>query len=399
MELECASGEQSLAMAADPSRALALGSDLPAADAARLKDLEQRLAHLESYGTHATADGAAPKRTVLVDPRTVLMFMGVVAAALLAGALVYLAWNAISLVLIAILVALALNPAVELFVSRGWRRGLAATAVFAIALAVLLLVMVVALPPIIDQVTRLVDGLPALAKGHGPLGFLQRRYHLVDHVRATVGTGDSAVSVALGVAATAVSLVVVGFLTFFMLLEGPAWVERLLNLVPDHSRVHCERVGHGISRTVAGFVAGNVLTAMVAGVLATIVLFATGVPYAIPLGVLVAFLDLLPIVGAILAIAVLGTVALTQGLVPTVIVVGFFFIYHQIEVYYLRPVIYGRTIELSPLAVLVTVVIGTGLAGLMGAIAAIPVAGAIQAIFSELAQARTAGRHREIVRT
>ena len=326
------------------------------------------------------------------------MVLGVVAAAVLAAALIYLAWGALSLILIAVLVALALNPAVEFFVCRGWQRGPAATAVFLIALIVLAIVAVVALPPIIGQVTDLADGLPALAKGHGPLGYLQRQYHLVDHVRAAVGTGDSALSVALGVAATGVSLVVVAFLTFFMLLEGPAWFERLLGLVPDHARVHCERVGDGISRTVAGFVAGTFITALIAGLLATIVLFATGVPYAIPVGLLVAFLDLLPIVGAILAIAVLATVSLTQGLIQAVIVVGIFFVYHQLEVYYLRPVIYGRTIELSPLAVLVTVVIGTGLAGLMGAIAAIPVAGAIQAAITELAAARSAGRHRDIIR-
>lgn len=385
-------------MSAHLPRPLALGAESPGSDAERLRELEQRLARLEGDGATG-ADADAPKRAVVVDPRTVMVVLGVVAAALLAGSLVYLAWGAISLVLVAILVALALNPAVELFVCRGWRRGAAATAVFLIALIVLLLVAVVALPPIVTQVSDLVNGLPALAKGHGPLGFLQRQYHLVDHVRATVGTGDSAVNVALGVAATGVSLVVVAFLTFFMLLEGPAWVVRLLDLVPDHARVHCERVGHGISRTVAGFVAGTVITAVIAGVLATIVLFATGVPYAIPVGLLVAFLDLLPIVGAILAIAVLATVSLTQGLIPAIVVVGIFFVYHQIEVYYLRPVIYGRTIELSPLAVLVTVVIGTGLAGLMGAIAAIPVAGAIQAIITELAAAREAGRHRDIIRT
>jgi predicted PurR-regulated permease PerM len=383
-------------VSAHPPRTLALGTELPASDAARVQELERRLARLEAERV-AGAGGDAPKRAVVVDPRTVLMVLGVVAAAMLAGALVYLAWGALSLVLVAILVALALNPAVEFFVCRGWRRGPAATAVFLIALVVVLIVAVVAVPPIVGQVTDLVDGLPALAKGHGPLGFLQRQYHLVDHVRTAVGTEDSAVSVALGVAATGVSLVVVGFLTFFMLLEGPAWVTRLLDLAPDHARVHCERVGHGISRTVAGFVAGNVITAGIAGVLATVVLFATGVPYAIPLGLFVAFLDLLPIVGAILAIAVLGTVSLTQGLGPAIIVVGIFFVYHQLEVYYLRPVIYGRTIELSPLAVLVTVVIGTGLAGLLGAIAAIPIAGAIQAIVTEVAAARQAGRHRDII--
>ncbi len=384
-------------MSAHPPRTLALGTELPGSDVERLRELEQRLARLEVERA-ATPDGDAPKRAVVVDPRTVMVVLGVVAAALLAAALVYVAWGALSLVLIAILVALALNPAVEFFVRRGWRRGPAATAVFLIALIVLVIVAVLAIPPIVGQVTDLVNGLPALAKGHGPLGFLQRQYHLVDHVRAAVGTGDSAVSVALGVAATGVSLVVVAFLTFFMLLEGPVWVERLLNLVPDHARVHCERVGDGISRTVAGFVAGNVITALIAGLLAAIVLFATGVPYAIPIGLLVAFLDLLPIVGAILAIAVLGTVSLTQGLIPGIVVVGIFFVYHQFEVYYLRPVIYGRTIELSPLAVLVTVVVGTGLAGLMGAIAAIPVAGAIQAIITELAAARAAGRHRDIVK-
>jgi predicted PurR-regulated permease PerM len=130
---------------------------------------------------------------------------------------------------------------------------------------------------------------------------------------------------------------------------------------------------------------------------AAVILLANGVPYAIPLGLLVAILNLLPIVGAILSMAILALVSLTQGTVAAIVVVGVYFVYHQFEVYYLRPVIYGRTVELSPLAVLVTVVIGTEMAGLLGAIAAIPVAGGIQVIICELLDARAAGRRRDIV--
>src|SRR6185295_9765245 len=107
-----------------------------------------------------------------------------------------------------------------------------------------------------------------------------------------------------------------------------------------------ERIADGIYRTVGGFVSGNLVASFLAGLTTAAVLLATGIPFAIPL----AFLDLLPIFGMIVALVIMGAVAFSHSLVAGIVVVGFMFVYHQFEVYLLRPLIYGRTIELSPLA-------------------------------------------------
>ena len=192
-------------------------------------------------------------------------------------------------------------------------------------------------------------------------------------------------------------MVVVAFLTFFMLLEGPSWTQRLLRLVPDATRPRYERVAQGIYRTVGGFVSGNLVASLLAGVATTAALFATGISYAVPLGLLVAFLDLLPIFGMIVALILLAAVSFSHSLVAGIVVVGFVFVYHQFEVYLLRPLIYGRTVELSPLAVLVAVVIGTELAGVIGALAAIPIAGAANVVLCEVLRARADARREEIL--
>jgi predicted PurR-regulated permease PerM len=359
--------------------------------------LELRVAELERERDAARGFG----------PRNVLTVLGLIV--LVGGLLVvgYLAWQAITLVLIAVLFALALNPAVEFFVARGLGRGAAAAIVFVLALAVVGLLGLLLIPPLVDQVTSFVNDVPRLIsqanRGHGPLGSLERRFHILEHIPGVKGHGDvsgvasSGIGVILGVLGTGASMVIVAFLTFFMLLEGPVWIRRILDLLPERTRPRWERVGYGLYVTVGGFVSGNLVASLLAGVTATVALLATGIPFAIPLGLLVAFLDLLPIFGMIVALVVLAAVALSQGLVAGIVVVGVVFIYHQFEVYLLRPLIYGRTIELSPLSVLVSVVIGTELAGVIGALAAIPVAGAVNVMLCELAGARVDAQRRQIV--
>jgi predicted PurR-regulated permease PerM len=192
-------------------------------------------------------------------------------------------------------------------------------------------------------------------------------------------------------------MVVVAFLTFFMLMEGPSWTQRLLGLVPEPTRPRWERVAQGIYRTVGGFVSGNLVASLLAGIATTAALMATGISYAVPLGLLVAFLDLLPIFGMIVALIVLAAVSFSHSVLAGIVVVGFVFVYHQFEVYLLRPLIYGRTIELSPLAVLIAVVIGTELAGVIGALAAIPIAGAANVVHGEVLRARADARREEIL--
>ena len=125
---------------------------------------------------------------------------------------------------------------------------------------------------------------------------------------------------------------------------------------------------------------GNLLISLIAGTLTTVVLLALGVPFAVALGVIVAILDLIPLAGATIAAIIIGTVAFLHSVTAGIVVVVFFIVYQQIENHFLQPVVYGRTVQLSPLAVLIAVLIGAELAGILGALGAIPVAGAIQVI-------------------
>jgi len=170
------------------------------------------------------------------------------------------------------------------------------------------------------------------------------------------------------------------FMTFFMLLEGPAWVERFFGLLPERSRPRWRQVGYDIYRTVGGYVTGNLLISLIAGSLTTIVLLVMGVPYAVALGLIVAILDLIPLAGATLAAILIGTVAFLHSIPAGIVVLVFFIVYQQVENHLLQPVIYGRTVQLSPLAVLIAVLVGAELAGILGALAAIPVAGSIQVL-------------------
>jgi predicted PurR-regulated permease PerM len=104
------------------------------------------------------------------------------------------------------------------------------------------------------------------------------------------------------------------------------------------------------------------------------------VPYAVALGVIVALLDLIPLAGATIAGIIIASVSFLHSITAGIVVVIFFVVYQQIENHFLQPVIYGRTVQLSPLAVLVSVLIGAELAGVLGALGAIPVAGALQVV-------------------
>jgi predicted PurR-regulated permease PerM len=243
-------------------------------------------------------------------------------------------------------------------------------------------------------VNDLVDAAPGyvqdLTKGRGPLGFLETRYHVVERVRDAVNGGGgggssgiaSGASTALDVTRSVVTfiaaVVTIVFLTLFMLLEGPAWMERFYGLLPPGTQPRWRAVAADIQKTVGGYVTGNLLISLIAGASATIVLLIVGVPFAVALGLLVAILDLIPLAGATLAAVLVTLVALTHSLTAAIVVGIFFVVYQQLENHVLQPLVYGRTVQLSPLAVLISVLIGAKVAGVIGALGAIPVAGTIQ---------------------
>jgi len=340
-----------------------------------------------------------PERMFRVRVRTVFMVVAIVLVALELANLIAIAEHIIVWILIALFFAVALNPLVELIQRRTpvRRRGLAVGAAFVLVLGVFALIGAAFIPTVVDQVGKFADKVPGyiddISSGHGRLGFLQTKYHLgtkvktaIDNVKAggatkVLGHAGAAVSLTKSILNLIVAIVTILFLTFFMLLEGPAWVERIYGLVPEKSQPRWRRVGADIYSAVGGYVVGNLVISLVAGTLTALVLTVAQVPFAIALGLLVAILDLIPLAGATLAAILVTLVAgVTQGWTAAVIVVVFFIIYQQVENHILQPVVYGRTVQLSPLVVLISVLIGAEIAGILGALAAIPVAAAIQVL-------------------
>jgi predicted PurR-regulated permease PerM len=333
-------------------------------------------------------------RVVHFRPRTVFAVLGILLAVAIVLYVVYVARHVLSWLLIALFLTLALNPAVEALQRRGLGRGLAVGVTFIVALVVLGGIGALFIPTIYHQVSNFADKVPDyvhdLTKGRGRLGFLETKYHIVERVRKALH-GDGAGKVAVGAGAAlavtksvlsaVVALFTIIFMTLFMLLEGPQWMERIYGLAGAESQARWRRVGHDVYRTVGGYVTGNLLISLIAGVASGIVLWIAGVPYAVALGLLVALLDLIPLAGATIAAVVVVLVAIAASGATAAIIVGVFFvIYQQVENHIIQPLVYGRTVQLSPLAVLVSVLIGAQLAGVLGALAAIPVAGALQVL-------------------
>jgi predicted PurR-regulated permease PerM len=338
------------------------------------------------------------ERLVYFRPRAILVVLGIILAAAAVLTLLYLAWHVITWLLIALFLAIALNPAVDYFEGRGLRRGLASFIVFVLAVIGFAGLGVLLIPPLVDQIRTFVDAVPGfiddLTAGRGPLGFLQENYQIVDRVRKAIqeqgvggvlGITTAGITIARGVVSFVVGVVAIAFLTFFMLLEGPRISGRFTELLPEHLRPRWGRVSADIYRTVGGYVTGNLLISLIAGGASAVVLFVLGSDYAVALAVVVAVFDLVPLAGATLAAVIVSTVTLIElGWLRGVVVVVFFVVYQQLENHILQPVIYGRTVRLSPLTVLVAVLIGAELIGILGALAAIPVAGIVQAVFREI---------------
>jgi predicted PurR-regulated permease PerM len=335
-----------------------------------------------------------PERLVRFRLRTVLSLLATIIAVAVALEIVWIARHVLTWILISLFLALALNPAVEWFQRRGLRRrGVAAALTYLLTLAFFVAIGFLFIPTLVNQVNDFVQKLPDYAHdithGRGRLGFLETKYHIQERIEAAIkdggaskvlGLSGAAVSIAKGVITIVVATVTIAFMTFFMLLEGPAWMDRFYGFLPERSQQRWRKVGHDIYRTVGGYVTGNLLISLIAGGLTTIVLLIMGVPYAVALGLIVAILDLIPLAGATIAAILIGVVAFLHSIPAGIVVVIFFIVYQQVENHLLQPVIYGRTVQLSPLAVLISILIGAELAGILGALAAIPVAGSIQVV-------------------
>ena len=330
------------------------------------------------------------------------MILGLIVAVWALLHVIMIARSVLVYVLIAVFLTLAINPLVAWLMRRGLRsRGLASATACLLVLIAIAGIGLAFIPTLVDNVNNFVNAVPGyvddLTNGKGRLGFLETKYQVVEKLEKYVrdggakkllGLSGAAISVTKGVLNIIVGTVTVAFLTFFMLIEGPAWMERFYGLLPPESQPRWRAVGHGIYRQVGGYVTGNLVISLIAGSLTTLVLLLLGVPYAVALGLIVGLLDLIPLIGATIAAIIIATVAFLHSFIAGIVVIIFFVIYQQVENHILQPLVYNRTVALSPLAILVSVLVGAELAGILGALAAIPVAGAIQVLILDFLRAR-----------
>ena len=189
------------------------------------------------------------ERIVRFRPRAILTVIGVVLAVAIVLEVIWVTRSVIIWLLIALFLAMALNPAVEFLVARGMKRGPAVGIVFVGAILVIAGIAATFVPTLIREVNDLADAVPGyiddLTRGRGRLGFLEREYHIVERAREALeksgvggflGLSNTALSLTKSILNAIVAVVTIAFLTLFMLLEGPAWVERIYGLMSDTSQ-------------------------------------------------------------------------------------------------------------------------------------------------------------------
>jgi predicted PurR-regulated permease PerM len=325
-------------------------------------------------------------------------FVGMAAAAGVAvtyGAVRLLESMSSVLVLIgvAFFLALGLEPAASWFVNHKLPRWAATTLVFAIFLALLGAFVGAAIPPLVQQVNELIHQAPHYiqqAQDHSSaVGRLNDRFHLQQRITdALNGSGGSILNdvVTAGTAVfkgVADALIVV-VLTVYFLVDMPRIRTTLYRLVPHSRRPRVILIGDEVFAKVGAYVLGNVLISVIAGVATLIWLTAFSVPYPLLLGIFVALLDLVPVVGSTIAGVVVAAVALTVSLPLCIATVVFFVVFRLGEDYLLVPKIIGRAVKVPALITVVAVLIGGALLGIVGALVAIPVAAALQLLTQEV---------------
>lgn len=340
-----------------------------------------------------------------VPLRSILATVAVVILAYLAGKVIYRIRDVLLIMVVAGFVAVILNPVV--LALQRWRiarRGWAVTAVTLLALIIFVALAAAFGYPLVNGLTHLADRLPLYVKkaeqGKGWIGHIARHYHVDTWVQRNApkltsfakNLAKPALSLGKGALTLVITMFTVFVLVLLFLLEGPKLRVGFLSLVSPRRAAAYTRVAGEVSRSVTGFVLGDLMTSLTAGIVVFATLMALGVPFPLLWALWVALVDFLPVIGGALAgiptvLFALGH-SLTAGLVTLIV----FLVYTQIENHVLNPVVMSRTVKVNPLLVLVSILVGASLGswiggffgGFVAALLAIPVAGATQVVVREL---------------
>ena len=307
--------------------------------------------------------------------------------------LILVAGHALVLIGLALFIAIGLEPVVARLVRHRLPRPASVAVVCVAALGVILGFLAAVIPPLVAQATAFVSRAPAylqaLQDRHSIVGKLNERLHLqqsLDHVLngGTTGVINGVLGAGAIVFNALVSTVAVIVLTVYFLASFPQLRNTLYRLVPKSRRPRAIHIGDRIFAQIGGYVLGNVIVSLIAGFLTFVWLLIFGVPYPLLLAIMVALLDLVPVVGSTIGGAIVCLVALTVSAPVALATVGFFVVYRFLEDYLLFPKIIGRVVDVPSVVTVVAVLLGGVIYGIIGALVAIPVAAAILLILEEI---------------
>ena len=294
---------------------------------------------------------------------------------------------------LALFIAAGLDPVVSWLTRRRVPRSAAVIIVLLGVVGIVAGFLAAAIPPLAAQTANLISELPhyahALQNHNSELGRLNVKYHIeqrLSHLLATrgsslVGGVLGAGVVVLGALASTLAVIV---LVVYFLAGMPRIKLFAYRLAPHSRRARVILLGDEIFTKVGGFVLGNVVTSVIAGLGTYLWMLAFGIPYPILLGLFVALMDLIPVIGSTIGGAVVTLVALTVSLPVAIATLAFYIAYRLAEDYLLVPRIMGSTVKVPAVVSLVAILVGGALLGIVGALVAIPVAAALRLLLQEV---------------
>jgi predicted PurR-regulated permease PerM len=310
----------------------------------------------------------------------------------------YLVWRVrivIRLVGISLFFALALLPVVDAIDNRiKGPRALIILGVYIALIASVLLIGYVVVPSLVKQVQQIAHDAPRYAadlRHNGTFRHYDDRYHitakLVQDAHRLPQMLGHLVGPLKDVTVQAASLIgqvtTVLAISFLLVLHGREYVKLGLTLTGRKQRRYRQLI-IDVNKAVADYVLGNIVISVLATIATWIVLTILGVPYALSLGFLVGFFDLIPLVGATLGAIFVGLATVTVDFpTATIAWVAFIIVWQRFEDYVVQPLVYGKALRVNPIVTIVSVLVGASLLGILGALLAIPIAAAIQIILRD----------------
>jgi predicted PurR-regulated permease PerM len=326
------------------------------------------------------------------SPRHVVYGVGV----LLLAYLLYLLRDTVVLVAIAVMLMAALHPLVQLATRHGLAHG-AAVAVVMLGLVLVPLAVLVALSPlIISEVQGFAHNIPTLQQH---IDDLLRNVGLASQVNSALAKvdlqdrlGNLAVISAAPTLTFFTDVFEVIVIAGYLLADSHRLQLVLHQFVPRRSERHIEPLLIGMERVVGGYIRGQLLTSGLFGVFGFVLCLGLGVSYPLLLGIVAAVGDVIPLFGIQLAMLVTALVALTNSTWQAIAVIAGYIVYGQLESHILVPRIYARTVNLSPLMVILATIIGAKLYGIVGILIGIPIVGVLKVVFDYIVAERVQGQ-------